>query len=78
MHSHHTVIDLPTVPIPLPIDAHRIFAALGRTGLVHATNGLGVAMVFRDDLLASVSELLFIPLDRFKKTLQRPRCGLEL
>jgi hypothetical protein len=35
-------------------------------------------MVFRHDLLAPVSELLFIPLDRFEKALQCPRRGLEL
>ena len=31
-----------------------------------------------DDLLASISELLFIPLDRFEKPLQCPRRSLEL
>ena len=78
MNANHTIIDLPTVPVPLAADAHCIFPALGNARLVHATDGLGVGMLFRDDLLAAVSKCLFIPLDRFEKTLQRPRYGLEL
>jgi hypothetical protein len=78
MNGNRTVIDFTTVPIPLAIDAHRLLAALRRAGLVHATDGLVMGMVFRDDLLAAVAEFLFIPLDRFKKTLQGPRRGLGL
>ena len=63
MNAHGTVVDLPTVAIPLATGTHRLVAALGRAGLVHATDGLGVGMVFGDDLLAAISELLFIPLD---------------
>jgi hypothetical protein len=69
MHSHHAIVNLPAVSVPLPTDAHRIFAAFGRAGLVHATDGFGMGMVFRHDLLAPVSEFLFIPLDRFEKAL---------
>jgi hypothetical protein len=69
MHSHHAVVNLPTVSVPLPTDAHRVFAAFGRARLIHATDGIGMGMVLRDDLLAPVSELLFIPLDRFEKAL---------
>ena len=69
MHSHHTVVHFPTVPVPLPADAHRLSAALGRARLVHATDGIGMGMIFCDDLLAPVSEFLFIPLDRFEKAL---------
>ena len=78
MNGNRTVIDLTTVPIPLAIDAHRLLAALRRAGLVHATDGLVMGMVFRDDLLAAALEFLFIPLDRFEKTLQGPRRGLGL
>ena len=78
MNPHHTVVHLPTVAIPLTTCTHRLLAALGRSGLVHATNGLAVGMFFGDDLLASISELLFIPLDRFEKPLQCPRRSLEL
>jgi hypothetical protein len=34
-------------------------------------------MLLRDKLLASVSKLLFIPLNRFQKALQCPRSGVE-
>jgi hypothetical protein len=78
MHSHHAVVNLSAIPIPLPTGAHRLFAALGRTRLVHATDGFWVGMVFRHDLLAPVSELLFIPLDRFEKALQCSRRVAEL
>lgn len=77
MNRHHTVVDLAPVAVPLPTDSHRLFAALGRTRLVHATDGLRVGMVCGDNLLAAISELLFIPLDRFEKALQRPRRPLE-
>lgn len=63
MNAHNTVVNFPTVPIPLPTDAHCMFAAFGRAGLVQTTNRLGVRMVFSHDLLASISQLLFIPLD---------------
>ncbi len=69
MNAHNTVVHLPTVSVPLPTSPHCLFATLGRAGLVHATDGLGMDMVFGDDLLAAISELLFIPLDRFEKTL---------
>lgn len=78
MHSHHAVVDLPTISVPLSIGTHRLLATLGRAGLVHAADGVDVGMLFRNELLAPVSELLFIPLDRFEKALQRPRRGLEL
>jgi len=78
MNGDRTVVDLPPVPIPLAIDAHRLWTALRRAGLVHATDGLVMGVVFRDDLLAAIPEFLFIPLDRFEKALQGPRRGLGL
>ncbi len=78
MNTHNTVVDLPSVAIPLAGNSHGRFAALGRARLVHATDRLGVGMILGDDLLAAISEFLFIPLDRFEKALQRPRRGLEL
>jgi hypothetical protein len=69
MHSHNAIVNLPSVSVPLPTDTHRIFAALGRSGLVHTTDGFRMGMVFRDDLLAAISKLFFIPLDRFEKAL---------
>ena len=78
MNTHNTVVDLSAVAIPLAGNSHGRFAALGRARLVHTTDGLGVGMILGDDLLAAISEFLFIPLDRFEKALQRPRRGLEL
>lgn len=78
MNPHNTVVNLPTISIPLPSGAHCIVAAFSRARFVHAADGLGVAVVFGHDLLAPISELLFIPLDRFEKALQGPRRGLEL
>ena len=78
VNPHNTVVDLPPVAVPLAGNSHGRFAALGRARLVHTTDGLGVGMILGDDLLAAISEFLFIPLDRFEKALQRPRRGLEL
>jgi hypothetical protein len=69
MHPHHAVVDFSPIAIVLPTDAHRLFAALGRSRLIHAADRLGRRMVPGDDLLAPVSEFLFIPLDRFKESL---------
>jgi len=69
MHSHHTVIHLAPVAIPLPRDAHRVVATLGDPGLVHHADRRRVRMIFGHRLLATVVEFLFIPLDGFEKTL---------
>jgi hypothetical protein len=69
MNAHHTIVDLPTATIPLSTDSHRLVAALARARFIHTTDGLGVGMLLGHNLLASISELLFIPLDRFEKAL---------
>ena len=69
MNSHHTIVDLATVAVVLPTDAHGMPAALGRARLVDATDGFGMGMILGDDLLAAISELFFIPLDRFEESL---------
>ncbi len=78
MNADHTVVDLASVAVPLARGPHGLFAALGRARLIHAADGFWVSVLPGHDLLASVSQLLFIPLDRFEKTLQCPRRGLEL
>jgi len=55
MHSHHAVVDLPTIAVVLPTDADGLFAALGRPRLVDATNRLGMGMLDGHDLLAAIS-----------------------
>ncbi len=78
MDAHHTIVDFATAAVVLPTDTHGMPAALGRARLVDAADRFRVRMIFDDDLLTAISEFFFIPLDRFEKTLQGPRCGLEL
>jgi hypothetical protein len=69
MHSHHTVIHLAPVAVPLPRNADRVVAALGNPGLVHDADRVGMRVIFGHDLLAAVVEFFFIPLDGFEETL---------
>lgn len=69
MHSHHAVVHLAQVAVPLPRDADRVLAALGNPGLVHDADRIGMSVIFGHDLLAAVMEFFFIPLDRFEETL---------
>jgi len=69
MNAHHTVVDLSTAAIPLATRGHGVVAALGCARLVHTTDRLRVGMLSGHHLLASISELLFIPLDRLQKAL---------
>lgn len=55
MNRHHTVVDLAQMAVPLSRRTHRLLATFARAGLVNATDGLGVRMVFGHDLLASIS-----------------------
>jgi len=78
MHSHDAIVDLAAVAVVLPPRADRLAAALANAGLVHAPNRLGMRVVASHELLAAVSQFLFIPLDRFQKALQRARRFAEL
>jgi hypothetical protein len=69
MHSHHAVVHLAPIAVPLPSDAHGIVATLGNPGLVHHADRVRVTRIVGHDLLATVVELFFIPLDGFEKTL---------
>jgi hypothetical protein len=69
MHSHHAIVHLAPVAIPLPPDTHRVVPTLGDRGLVHHADRVGVGVVLGDDLLTAVVEFLFIPLDGFEETL---------
>ena len=69
MNPHHAVVDLTPVAVVLSANPHRLRATFGCAGLVHVTDGLGMGMVFGDNLLAPISEFLSIPLDRFKEAL---------
>ena len=78
MHSHDAIVDLAAVAVVLPPRAHRLVAARANAPHVHPPNGHGMRVVASHDLLAAVSQFLFIPLDRFQKTLQRARRFAEL
>ena len=69
MNSHHTVVDLTAVAVPLATDPNGLFTALGRTRLVHTADSVGVGVLCGNNLLAPISELLFIPLNRLEKAL---------
>jgi hypothetical protein len=69
MNAHHTVVDLPAIAVVLTTDTDRLVATLGGAGFVQTTNRLTMGMVLGDHLLATVSKLLFIPLNRFQKAL---------
>lgn len=69
MDAHHTVVDLATVSIVLACGPDGLLAALCNAGLVHTADGFEMRVVLSHDLLASISQFLFIPLNRFEKAL---------
>lgn len=77
MDAHNAVVDLALVAVVLPGGSHRVWAAFANAGLVHTADGVLVCVIGGHDLLAAVAQLFFVPLDRFEKTLQRPRSGME-
>lgn len=77
MHTDNAVIHLPAIPIPLTTDTDGLFPALGNARFVHASDRVRMSVIFGHNLLAAVSKFLFVPLDRFKKSLQCPRSCLK-
>ena len=69
MHSHHAIIHLSPIAVPLPPDTHGIVAALGDGGFIHHADRLRVAVISGHHLLATIMEFLFIPLDGFQEML---------
>jgi len=69
MHAHDTVFDLAAAPQPLSRSANGMRAALGRSRLVNAADGLLMSMLHRHQPLTVVPHTGFIPLDRFHETL---------
>ena len=65
-----TVLHLPSITVVLPLDAGRVPAALGNARLVNAADRLGVGVLFGNHLLASISQLLLVPHNRFQEPLQ--------
>ena len=69
MDSHHAVVHLSFVAVVLSSDSHGVLAALTHPGFIHGADGFRVGLVAGHDLLATISQSFFIPLDRFEKTL---------
>jgi len=63
MHTDDAVIYFAATAQPLSRGADRLVAALGRSRFIDAADCLGVAMVAREQLLASVANTGAIPLD---------------
>lgn len=77
MDCNSTVFDLAAIAIVLSLRSNSMIAALGGAGLIDASNRVGMSMLLSDNRLTAVTQLFFVPLDRFEKTLQRPRFGIE-
>jgi hypothetical protein len=69
MDTHHAVVQLPSVAVVLSSHANRVVAALADPRFIHAADGFWISMIASHNLLATISQLFFIPLDRFEKTL---------
>jgi hypothetical protein len=69
MDSHHAVVDLAPAAVPLPRDTNRVAAAFGNAGFIHHADGVRMRMALGHNLLATVMEFLFIPLDVFQESL---------
>lgn len=71
MHTHDAVLDFAAIAVVLSLNSHRLVAALGRTGLINATDRIGMSMLLGDNGLTSIAKFFFIPLNRFEKPLER-------
>ena len=77
MDCHSTVFDLAAIAIVLSLRSDGMVSALGGAGLIDAPDRVGMSMLLSDNRLTAVTQFFFVPLDRFEKTLQRPRFGIE-
>lgn len=77
MDSHSTVFNLTAIAIVLSLRSDGMVAALGCAGLIDAPNRVGMSMLLSDNRLTAVTQFFFVPLNRFEKTLQRSRFGIE-
>jgi hypothetical protein len=65
------VLDLAAVAVVLTLDAGRLGATLGRSRFIDHAQRLGVGVLGGHQLLAAVAKPLFVPADRFEKSLER-------
>jgi hypothetical protein len=71
-----TVLDLPSIAVVLSFDTSRLIAALSRSGFVDAPDRLRTCVIGGHDLLAAVSQFLFLPNDGLKEPLQSSGCDV--
>ena len=67
------VLHLSSITVVLPLDAGRVPTTLGNARLVNAADRLGAGVLLGNHLLASISQLLLVPHNRFQEPLQCPR-----
>jgi len=77
MHTDDAVLDFAAIAVVLSLGSHRVVTTLGRTGLINATDRVGMSMFFGDDGLTSIAKFFFVPLNRFEKSLQRAWFRIE-
>ena len=69
-HVVDAVFDFPSIAVVLPLDPGGVIAALGRSGLIDAADRLRSCVLAGHDLLAVVTQLLFIPNNGLQEPLQ--------
>ena len=67
MNAHGAVLHLAAIAVVLTGDRRGTATAFGRAGFIDRADRLVVSVLARDNLLAAIPQLLFIPLDRFQK-----------
>ncbi len=63
------VLDLASVPVVLTFNPCGLFAALRGACFVDAADGVRIGVLSGDDVLAAISQFLFIPNDRLEESL---------
>jgi hypothetical protein len=69
MHAHHALLHLAAAAAPLPLGACRMHTALNHGRLIDDADRLRIGMLTGHQLLATVTQTLFVPLDRFQEPL---------
>jgi len=67
--AHQAILNLAAIAVVLAAGPNSLRAALGVAGFVDDPDGLGMTVIVRHYFLAAISQLLFIPLDRFEEPL---------
>lgn len=73
MNADYTVVDLPGITAPLPLDRGGMCTLLGVTCTIDDANSLRMSVIASYNPLDSISYALLVPLGRSEKALQRSR-----